>query len=61
MEKMTLASKTFAKDTRGANLVEYVLLVGLVAIICLVGFKTFGQSVNTKIENQASSVDGIPD
>lgn len=60
MEKMTLASKSFVKDTRGANLVEYILLVGLVAIVCLAGFRTFGTSVKTKIENQGKQVDGIP-
>jgi pilus assembly protein Flp/PilA len=60
MEKMTLASKTLVKDTRGANLVEYILLVGLVAIVCLVGFRTFGQTANDKIQEQADSVNGIP-
>jgi Flp pilus assembly pilin Flp len=60
MEKMTLASKTLVKDTKGANLVEYILLVGLVALVALAGFKTFGGNVKAKIGEQANAVSGIP-
>ena len=59
MDKMTLAKKAFLKDTRGANLVEYIILVGVVALIALAGFKIFGQKVNSKINDQASQVGGI--
>jgi pilus assembly protein Flp/PilA len=59
MDKMTLANKGFLKDTRGANLVEYIILVGVVALIALAGFKVFGQKVNDKIKNQSTTVDGI--
>jgi len=48
-----------AKDTRGANLVEYIILVGVVALIALVGFKIFGQNVQTKVNEQANAVTGI--
>ena len=59
MDKMTLANKGFLKDTRGANLVEYILLVGLVALIAMAGFKIFGQKVNDKIKDQSDKVQGI--
>ena len=59
MDKLTLAKKDFLKDTRGANLVEYIILVGVVALIALAGFKIFGQKVNSKINDQASTVGGI--
>ena len=59
MDKMTLATKNLVKDTRGANLVEYILLVGLVAIVAMAGFKTFGDKVKSKIEGQANTVGGI--
>ncbi|MFT3774358.1 MAG: hypothetical protein QM820_54045 [Minicystis sp.] len=59
MDKMTLANKGFLKDTRGANLVEYIILVGVVALIALAGFKIFGQKVNDKIKDQSNSVQGI--
>ena len=59
MDKMTLANKDFLKDTRGANLVEYIILVGVVALIALAGFKIFGQKVNDKIKDQSDKVQGI--
>ena len=59
MNKMTLATKNLVKDTRGANLVEYIILVGVIALIALVGFRLFGTTVNTKINTQAGQVGGI--
>jgi Flp pilus assembly pilin Flp len=47
------------KDSRGANLVEYVLLVGLMAIICLAVFKLFGEKIKEKITGYADTVDQI--
>src|SRR5438128_2263359 len=35
----------FFKDTRGANLVEYIILVGVIALIAIAGFKVFGGDV----------------
>ena len=59
MDKMALAHSDFLKDTRGANLVEYIILVGVVALIALAGFKAFGTSVTTKINTQSGTVGGI--
>jgi pilus assembly protein Flp/PilA len=59
MDKMTLANKDFLRDTRGANLVEYIILVGVVALIALAGFKIFGQKVDAKIQEQSGKVGGI--
>ena len=47
------------KDKRGANLVEYVILVGVIALIALAGFKFFGKTVDKKINDQASKVESI--
>ena len=47
------------KDTRGANLVEYIILVGVVALIALAGYRVFGEQVTTKIEEQSDSVGSI--
>lgn len=43
-------------DRRGASLMEYVMLVGLVGLVSAAGFRTFGQSVLRKIEAQAACV-----
>jgi len=60
MDKMTLASKTLVKDTKGANLVEYMMLVGLIAIVAMVGFQKFGKTVDKKISDQGGTVDKLP-
>ncbi len=49
----------FRKDTRGANMDEYNLLVGVVALIAIAGFKLFGSKVRQKIDEQGNSVGGI--
>jgi len=51
--------RKFIKDTRGANLVEYIILVGVVALIALAGYRVFGTTVQSKIQSQATQVGGI--
>jgi pilus assembly protein Flp/PilA len=52
-------AKKLAGDTRGANLVEYIILVGVIALIAIAGFKLFGNKVRGKVDEQAESVGGI--
>src|SRR5262249_34965561 len=47
------------RDTRGANMVEYIILVGVVALLAIVAFKYFNASVKTKVNQQADSVNKI--
>jgi len=60
MEKMTLATKSLRNDVRGANMVEYMVLVGIVALICIAGFTKFAASVNKKAEGQGNAVSQLP-
>lgn len=55
----TSSPRTLLSDTRGANLVEYIILVGVIALIAIAGFKAFGNRVNDKVNEQAGSVSGI--
>ena len=45
-----------AKSELGASLVEYALLVALIAVVCLVGVATLGTSVNSRFSSVGSSV-----
>lgn len=47
------------KDTRGAGFVEYIILVGLVALLCIVAYRAFGTAVADKVTEQAGAVTGI--
>lgn len=56
IDKVVVRSRSLVRDTRGANLVEYIILVGVVAIIGIVAFGKFGGTVSKKIDNQADTV-----
>ncbi len=48
-----------ARDTRGAGFVEYIILVGLVALCCIIAYQAFGNTVSAKVTEQADRVQGI--
>lgn len=52
-------SRSLVTDTRGANMVEYILLVGVVALLCITAFTQFGGSIQTKIAKQGGAVEDI--
>lgn len=56
------AGRAFARwahDRRGANMVEYVLLVGVVALISIMAFKFFQVNARKKVNEQAKTVTTI--
>lgn len=60
MNKLVVRNnRNLLKDTRGANLVEYIILVGVVALIAIAGFKIFGTKVTDKVREQSDSVGAI--
>ena len=59
IQAVRATTKKFARDTRGANMVEYIVLVGVVALLAMAGFKTFGGELKTKITTQGTTVQGI--
>jgi pilus assembly protein Flp/PilA len=51
-----LACRCHVENERGASLVEYAFLVGLIAMVCLVAVVFFGQQTSTRYSNVASQV-----
>ena len=47
------------RDTNGAGFVEYIILVGLVALACIAAYTTFGTDVKTKVTDQGTAVGNI--
>jgi len=47
------------RDTLGANMVEYIILVGVVALLAIVAFRFFNSSVKAKVQQQAGAVQAI--
>jgi pilus assembly protein Flp/PilA len=49
------------KDTRGSNFVEYMIICGVVALLAITAFTTFGTDVQNKIIEEGGKVTGIQD
>jgi len=46
----------FGKDDRGATLVEYVLLVALIAVVCIVAISFLGHAASTKFSSVGNNL-----
>ncbi len=46
----------FADSERGASLVEYALLLALIAVVCIVAIGFLGGEANSKFDSIGSSV-----
>jgi Flp pilus assembly pilin Flp len=44
------------QDKEGANLVEYIILLALIAIVVIAAVRTFGESVKGKFEEKEGEV-----
>ena len=49
----------FRRDDEGAALVEYGMLVGLIAVICVVAVTTLGTEISTAFSAIASALSSI--
>ena len=47
----------FGRTERGASLVEYVLLVSLIAVVCIGAISFLGNSANTQFSDVGSELD----
>ena len=50
-----LTVRALWRDEAGAQLVEYILLASLIAIVCIIGVQLFGQGVLGLYNNAANS------
>ena len=46
----------FGDDDRGASLVEYALLVALIAVVCIIAITFLGDQANSKFSTVGSAV-----
>lgn len=44
------------KSERGASLVEYALLVALIAVVCIAAVTTLGRNASSKFSNTGSAI-----
>ena len=53
---ITYLQARFAKTERGAALVEYALLLALIAVVCIVALTTLGNDAASKFEDISASL-----
>lgn len=53
------AVRRWIEDRDGASFVEYVIVVGLVAIIAIVAFQNFGQAIVDKLTEETDAVKAL--
>lgn len=46
---MLQAMKRLVREEEGQGMVEYALILALVAIICIVGYRLLGNAANNKV------------
>jgi pilus assembly protein Flp/PilA len=46
MNRLTAIARSFVKDEDGAALLEYGMLVLLIAVLCIVAIKTIGSKIS---------------
>jgi pilus assembly protein Flp/PilA len=56
MAKFTAAVKKFVKGEEGATMVEYGLMVALIAVVCIAAVTAIGTSLNGKFNEVATAV-----
>jgi len=56
MARFNQVTLNFIRNEDGAALVEYALLIALIAIICVVGITTLGKTINTKFTSLSTDL-----
>jgi len=56
MTKLLAAHTKFVRDEEGASLVEYGLLLSLVAVVCIAAVSLLGTSISNMLSNLAGQI-----
>jgi Flp pilus assembly pilin Flp len=49
----------FVRDQRGASFVEYLILVGVIAIVGIIAFEKFGTAITGRAENFSGKIETL--
>ncbi len=56
MSKLIRGVKKFLHADQGATMVEYGLMVALIAVVCIAAVTTLGTNISAKFDSTATSV-----
>ena len=48
----------FGDSERGASMVEYALLVALIAVVCIVAIRAIGRSASSSFQSSSDALNG---
>ena len=54
-QRLRAALRRLRSEERGAGMVEYGLLIGLIAIVAVTGLRYFGDSVSTTLYSESGN------
>ena len=60
MEKQYQRKRSLARDTRGATMVEYLIIIAVVGVASITAWSIFGDEVRTKADDQSTEVRALP-
>lgn len=49
--------RRFIRDERAATMVEYALMIALIAIVCIVAVQAIGENASTKFNDAATAIE----
>lgn len=58
MHKFANAARKFVRNEEGATMVEYALLVALIAVVVIASVSLLGTNASTKLNTAATSIGG---
>ena len=59
MQRIKSIPRQFIRDEEGATMVEYGLMLALIAIVCIIAVTAVGGNTNKVFDNIAGSVDAV--
>jgi len=59
IQTLRSTAQNLVRDRRGAAITEYLIIVGLVAIICIAAYRAFGNAIVNRVTTQTGQINGI--
>ena len=56
--QLRLLVRRFVHDERAATMVEYALMIALIAIVCIIAVQTLGESASGKFNEASNAISG---
>lgn len=56
MKRIASTARRFFREESGATMVEYAIMVALIAVICIIAVKAIGSKSNVAFENVETNI-----